>query len=197
MTSKGETTKQKILADATPVFQIKGFTATTIGDLLAATGMTKGALYFHFPGKEAIGVEVFRKESATFMDFLDEVLTAETPAASLDNFFRAALGKHRDTGFVGGCFFGNTALEASDIFPVLSQMVAEVFDAWIEKIQAKIEAAQTLGEIRRDLPARQLAELVVATIEGGIMQSRLLKSELPMANSLSSLRVLLELRLRH
>jgi hypothetical protein len=44
------------------------------------------------------------------------------------------------------------------------------------------------------LPASALAELVVGTIEGGIMQSRLKKEEGPLNRAFDSLRVLLELK---
>ena len=51
-----------------------------------------------------------------------------------------------------------------------------------------------LGQVRQDLPADHLAELVVAAIEGGIMQTRLRKDEGPLARALKTLRVLLELK---
>jgi len=195
MAIKGELTRQKIIADAAQIFQRKGFGATSINDLLSATGVTKGNLYFHFPGKEAIGIAVLQQESERFMQFLDEALTGSTPAACLDNFFTMVLRKHQKIGFVGGCLFGNTALEASDTFPVYAQMVSDVFDQWSDKLQCKVTAAQVLGLVRGDLPAKHLAQMIVATIEGGIMQSRLKKSAEPMTRCLDTLRTVLALKL--
>ena len=51
------------------------------------------------------------------------------------------------------------------------------------------------GEIRTDIPPGDLAEMVVATIEGGIMQSRLQKSADPLRRSLETLRRVLELKI--
>jgi len=195
MATKGEMTKQKIIDDAAKIFKKKGFGATSVNDLLSVTGVTKGNLYFHFSGKEAVGIAVLSRESERFMQFLDEALTGETPAACLDNFFRAALHKHQKTGFVGGCLFGNTALEASDTFPVYAQMVSSVFNQWISKIERKVADAQALGDIRQDLSPEHLAQMVVATIEGGIMQSRLQKTAEPMIKCLDTLRIVLELKL--
>lgn len=195
MLSKGQVTKQKILTDAAEVFQRQGFGATSIHDLLVAAGVTKGSLYFHFPGKEAIGAEVLRREAAAFMVFLDQALTGATPAACLDHFFEQALRKHQKTGFVGGCLFGNTALEASDTSPLYTQIVDAVFRQWAAKIEQKIDEAQQLGLIRRDVEAANLAQMVVAAIEGGIMQSRLQKSPEPMRQGLETLRTMLELKL--
>lgn len=194
MASKGEQTREKILAQATRVFNRQGFRSTTINDLLEATGTTKGNLYFHFSGKDEVGLEVLKREKAAFMPFLDAALSGDTPGAGLDNFLRCALLKHRRSGFVGGCLFGNTALEASDTAPAFAELVDGVFDEWIGKIQSKIAEAQQVGQVRRDLPARDLAELVVATVEGGIMQARLQKAEGPMSRTLETLRALLDLK---
>ena len=194
MATKGEQSKEKILTQATQVFNRQGFRTTTINDLLKATGTTKGNLYFHFSGKEQVGFEVLKREKDAFMQFLDAALTGDTPGAALDNFLRSALLKHRRSDFVGGCLFGNTALEASDTAPVFAELVAGVFDKWIGKIESIIAEAQQADQVRRDLPARDLAELVVATVEGGIMQARLQKVEGPMSRALATLRVLLDLK---
>lgn len=195
MVTKGEQTRERILTEATKVFNRQGIVATTINDLLKATGTTKGNLYFHFSGKEAVGLEVLSRARASFGQFLEEALQGETPGAQLEQFFCRVLEKNRGRGFVGGCLFGNTALEASDTAPQFAELVTEVFTEWIARLHETIAAAQAAGQVRRDLPAAQLAELVVIAIEGGIMQARLNKVEGPLARALDTLRVLLELRI--
>lgn len=193
MATRGEQTRNRILDEAKQVFHRKGFTATSVNDLLAATGTTKGNLYFHFSGKEEVGLEVLRREQRKFLQFLDEALQGPTPGAGLDNFFRQALEKNRRRNFVGGCLFGNTALETSDTAQQFADVVKEVFAAWIDKVAQTIAQAQLAGQIRNDLPAEDLGELVVMTLEGGIMQARLHKSELPLKRSLETLRRVLGL----
>ena len=194
MPGKGAATRARILIEAKGLFHRKGFSATTVNDLLAATGTTKGNLYFHFSGKDQVALEVLQEASEEFLQFLDEALTGETPGAALENFFRQALEKNRCRGFVGGCLFGNTALEASDTQPELAAVVSELFAAWIDRLRQTLAAAQEAGQVRNDLPAAQLAELVVAALEGGIMQSRLNKREGPLARTLATLRRMLELK---
>ncbi len=195
MATKGEQTREKILAEARQIFKRKGIRATTINDLLEAAGITKGNLYFHFSDKEAIGLEVLKREQRLFYDFLDQAFSGKSAAAGLDNFFCKALEKHRQQSFVGGCLFGNTALETSDTAPLFAALVQEVFAEWINVFAEKIAAAQTARQIRTDLPAGELAELAVVTIEGGIMLSRLQKSAAPLKRSLETLRRVLELEI--
>jgi TetR/AcrR family transcriptional regulator, transcriptional repressor for nem operon len=194
MASKGELTRAKIVDQATQVFHRKGFLSTTINDLLAATGTTKGNLYFHFSSKEEVAAEVLRQAHERFRTFLATSLQGPTPGARLDNFFRQALERNRSKGFVGGCLFGNTALETSDTAPQLAAVAAEVFAEWIGTLQETIAAAQTTGEVRRDLPAADLAGLVVSSLEGAIMLSRLHKREEPLVVVLETLRSLLALK---
>ena len=195
MATKGEQTREKILVEARQVFKRKGFGATTINDLLDAAEITKGNLYFHFADKEAVGLEVLRREQQSLYRFLDQALEGESPVAGLDNFFHKALEKQCQQSFVGGCLFGNTALETSDTAPIFAEIVREAFSEWNRKIEQKISAAQVLEQIRSDITAVELAELVVATIEGGIMQSRLQKSEAPLKRSLETLRRVLEMEI--
>jgi TetR/AcrR family transcriptional repressor of nem operon len=191
MTTRGEQTREKILWEARQLFKRKGFGATTVNDLLDAAGTTKGNLYFHFADKEAIGLEVLKREQQAFYRFLDHAFAGGSPVEGVDNLFHNALDKNRQQAFVGGCLFGNTALEASDTSPIFAALVKEVFAEWIARLAEVVSAAQVAGQIRADIPAEDLAELVVASIEGGIMQSRLLKSETPLKRALDTLRTVL------
>jgi TetR/AcrR family transcriptional repressor of nem operon len=194
MKTKGEATREKILEAARELFNTKGFNATTINDLVTATGMQKGSLYFHFAGKDDIAREVLSEATTEFMDFLGKALGGNDPGASIDTFFRSALDKHLATGFVGGCIFGNTALEMSDSDPIFAGDIEKVFDEWIRRVAVAVSGAQKNGQIRTDIHSDALAKHIIATIEGGIMMSRLKKDERPMRECLETLRITLDLR---
>jgi TetR/AcrR family transcriptional repressor of nem operon len=194
MQTKGEISRKKILETARSLFNTKGFNATTINDLVEATGMQKGSLYFHFQGKDAIAREVLKEATDEFMEFLSKVLGGDNPGAGLENFFRSALDKHLATGFVGGCIFGNTALEMTDFDPEFAGMIDRVFDEWIRRVALVVAGAQKSGQIRTDINDEALAKHIIATIEGGIMMSRLKKDERPMRECLDTLRITLDLR---
>ncbi len=194
MKTKGELTREKILEAARELFNSKGFGATTISDLVEAAGMQKGSLYFHFSGKDAIAREVLEGATGDFMEFLSKALGGENPGASIETFFRCALDKHLTAGFVGGCLFGNTALEMSDSDPMFAGIIDRVFDEWIGRVGTVVACAQKTGQIRTDIGSEALAKHIIATIEGGIMMSRLKKDERPMRECLDTLRITLELR---
>jgi len=191
MATKGERTREHILGKASRLIQRKGIGATSVGEILAAAGVHKGSLYFHFQDKEEIGREVIRQAADRFLCFVDDSLSGPTPRKALDNFFAAALAYHRGTGFVGGCLFGNTALETSDADPGLAALVDEVFVAWIDRIVLVVAAGQRAGEFRNDMTALDLAQQVVATLEGGIMLARLRKKAAPLESCIENLKIFL------
>jgi TetR/AcrR family transcriptional repressor of nem operon len=194
MKSKGDLTREKILTVARVLFNSKGFNATTISDLVAATVMQKGSLYFHFAGKDAIAREVLSETTVEFMAFLSEALNGDNPGACIDKFFRYSLEKHLRTGFIGGCIFGNTALEMSDSNPEFAGAIDAVFDEWISRVEVVVAVAQQSGQIRTDISSETLAKHIIATVEGGIMLSRLKKNECPLRECLETLRTTLNLQ---
>jgi len=194
--TKGEITKERILAAARELFNTKGFSATTINDLVEYTGAKKGCLYFHFSGKDEIAQAVFQEASSQFMEFIDKALDNKNAGAALDNFLTCALEMHVAAGFVGGCIFGNTALEMSDSNEDFARLVGRFFDEWTGRLARVIEKAQMKGQLRRDVPAEAVARQIIATLEGGIMMSRLKKDEQPMRECLDVLRRALELKTR-
>lgn len=191
MMTKGETTREKILDTAAGLIHRKGFGATSINDLLEATGLKKGSLYFHFSGKDALGLAILEKAREDFLTFLDSSLSGATPGEKLDHFLGKVMQIHKKREFVGGCIFGNTALEMGDVESGFAGFIEKVFEEWVERLRSVVAAAQDSGEVASDLPADVLAGHMVAAIEGGIMLARLKKDGKPLRDALTAIRALL------
>lgn len=185
--NKGEQTKERLLQQAIALMQQKGFGAMSVSELLLAAGIKKGTLYYHFPGKHDLGMAVLTRVRTNFFTMLNEIFSSTSPLAGMEIFFDSVLELHRAKGFVGGCLFGNTALEMSDRDSPYNDLVKQVFAEWIDTIREVIQRGQQAGEITTVGSASELAQMVVATIEGGIMMSRLGKEETPLRACLVSL----------
>lgn len=192
MQRDNRSTKEQVLQAATRLFHERGFGGTSLNDLLAAAGVKKGSLYFHFPSKRDLALSVLERARGQFMEFLGKALQGATPEERLHRFLDRALAAHEGMGFVGGCLWGNMALETSDSDGEFADYVAGVFDAWIDRIEAVVAEGQAAGQFRKDLTARQLASHVVASVEGGIMLSRLRKDEAPFRECLDALKAMLK-----
>jgi AcrR family transcriptional regulator len=60
-------TTERLLASARRLFAERGYAGTSLADIVADTGMTKGAVYHHFSGKEDVFREVFEREQRALM----------------------------------------------------------------------------------------------------------------------------------
>ncbi len=188
MNEKRTLTKEKIIEITAELVNKKGIQATSISDILKATGLTKGGLYFHFPNKESIIMSVLERAKIQLYDFLNNSLIGDSPEKQLNNFFEKVLERQRQRKFIGGCIFGNVSLEMSDKNNNYSEFVQDVFNGWINKLKIIIEEGQKKAQINKILSPENLAQFIVATIEGGIMLSRLKKDEEPLKDCIESIK---------
>ena len=78
MGAKGQATRQKLIKTARDLFKRKGFNNTSIGDILQATGVNRGNLYFHFKGKDDLAIAVLRQALEGELRFLERLMEGET-----------------------------------------------------------------------------------------------------------------------
>jgi TetR/AcrR family transcriptional regulator, transcriptional repressor for nem operon len=190
-TPKGERTQARVLKTVRQLVRERGFCNTSIDDIIRATGVKKGNLYFHFASKEDLGLAVLEDARKDFVRFLSDNLQGNGPLEKLSAFFDAVLDRHRQRRFVGGCLFGNTALEMSDSNQRFADVIKEVFGTWVGTLAPILRQAQEAGDLQDNLPPELLAKQIVATIEGGIMMARLSKDGNDLRDCLNSLRLLL------
>ncbi|MFG2570105.1 ScbR family autoregulator-binding transcription factor [Streptomyces sp. NPDC048567] len=72
MQERSERTRRRLVDAAAELFTRSGYASATLGQIAAAAGVTKGALYFHFPSKEALADAVALHCRTLLGAFLDE-----------------------------------------------------------------------------------------------------------------------------
>ncbi|MFD1050588.1 TetR family transcriptional regulator, partial [Kibdelosporangium lantanae] len=78
-TAKGEATRAFLLQTAARLFAERGYTGTALSDLIAASGLTKGAFYFYFPSKAALALAVLRDQQERWLGHVGKrILSAGT-----------------------------------------------------------------------------------------------------------------------
>jgi TetR/AcrR family transcriptional repressor of nem operon len=169
---KGIRTRERVLAGATEIIHRQGFSGTSIHDLIRETGVKKGNLYHYFSSKEEMGLEVLTRARDDFFRFLENSLQGDRPSVRLSNHFKAIVRYHESRNLVGGCIFGNTALEMSDRNETYRDVIHSVFEEWRRRIREVLESAVRSGEARKNLDPDAMARHIVATVEGGIMVAR-------------------------
>lgn len=179
--SKAEQTKKYIIEVAAPVFNKKGFAGTTMSELTAATGLTKGSIYGNFSTKEEVAVEAFQYAVAKMRAELNAVTKLyQSPLEQLIGIIDYLRTYVLQPPVPGGCVLLNTAVEADDNNPVLKGRVSGELKKIVDTIHGLLKKAVAAGEIVRDCETRTLAYNIFCAIEGAVMMSRVQNSTKPM-----------------
>ncbi|MGW3963034.1 TetR/AcrR family transcriptional regulator [Amycolatopsis sp. NPDC005003] len=162
-------TRQRMLDTAADLFQTQGYHATGLTQLTTAGGAPKGSLYFHFPGgKEQLAAEAVRLSSERTGTLLEAVLAdAPDPATGIDRAVDALAGFLTESDFQRGCPLATVALDAAGASEPIREACVDGYASWHELLRGYL-AGQGLSEERAD----DLATIVLAAIEGGLLLAR-------------------------
>jgi AcrR family transcriptional regulator len=145
-----------------------GFQSASIDTILAATNVTKGALYYHFDSKEALGYAIIEEIVANltrdrWMLPLQRSKDKD-PIDALIGIARAIPTRPRD--IKGGCPLVNLTQEMSQLDERFRKRLRTIFRAWQEAIAAALRRGQRQGTVRRELVSEEAANFLIALIEG-------------------------------
>jgi TetR/AcrR family transcriptional regulator, transcriptional repressor for nem operon len=163
-----ERTRERLLQAAFRQVYRYGFQSAGIDTILAATNVTKGALYHHFDSKEALGLAIIEEIVATFPR--DRWLLPlqrskdKDPVDALIGIVRAIPARPKDLR--GGCPLVNLAQEMSQLDEQFRKRLERIFHAWQEGIATALRRGQHEGTVRRDLVPEETASFLIAMVEG-------------------------------
>ena len=168
--SKAEQTRAYIIEKTAPVFNKKGYAGTSITDLTAATGLTKGSIYGNFTNKDEVALAVFDYNLQKIANIIKaETGKQKTIKAQLLVYANVYANMFKFPATAGGCPMLNTATEADDTHPQLKEKVKAAIVAWKNKIVKLLEKGIENREFRPTIHTEQIALSFIAMLEGGIM----------------------------
>jgi len=163
-----------ILAQAAQLFSRQGYFGSSLSDIMHETGLEKGGIYNHFSSKEQLALEAF--------DFSVDLVRQRTRLAlagkvnAVDRLLAIVAvfqGLVEDPLLGGGCPILNTAVEADDAQPALRERARNAMDSWRETVHRIVKKGIDRQEIRPGVDADALATLLISSLEGAIMMSKL------------------------
>ena len=163
------TLKDRIIHESLRQFSTKGYMSTSISDLLASTGTSKGGLYNHFKSKEELlfaalsqARKIWRQRNLAGLDQLDRPLDKITKL--LENYRDHYLTDAEN--FPGGCIFVNLAVELNDQQPHLAREVNEGFRRFKGMLIRLLDQEQQAGPLPADSDTELIAEVIFSGILG-------------------------------
>lgn len=163
-----ETTRQAILEAAFWEIHRCGFRAASLDNILAETGVTKGALYHHFPNKTALGYAVVEEFVGPWIrqQWVRLSTDAPDPLTGLQEGIRRHFEQLEDNVLKLGCPLNNLAQEMATVDEGFRQRIQAILDDWAASIARLVRSAQKAGVIREEVEPETVARFAIAAIEG-------------------------------
>ena len=173
MTETLNTTSEKVLAAAQPLMLSKGFTATSVDEICAEAGVSKGSFYHFFASKEELGVELLKR----FYDRSVERLMSgpfawmDDPKDRLFGFLDQTEAAAEDL-WSDGCLLGTFATELAETNTVVAHEVSRLFTEMTAQFAAVFEGVVRETKLEKAPSPTELAEQYLAILEGSIILAR-------------------------
>lgn len=166
--------KLKLLEAAMSIIRTKGFSATSVDELCAAAGVTKGAFFHHFKSKEELGVA-----AADHWSEMTSAMFAQAPyhdlADPLDRVLAyVALRKDLLAGSLPEftCVVGTMVQETYETSPAIRDACDRSISAHAETLEADIEAAMQARGLSGEWTARSLALHTQVVLQGAFILAK-------------------------
>ena len=188
------TARERLLGGAFGLVRAKGYHATTVDDLCAAAGVSKGAFFHHFESKENLAVAAADHWSAVTGAFF-----AAAPYHALKSArervlgyvaFRAAILQGTVPEFT--CLVGTMVQEVHDTSPSIRDACARSIVGHAATLEADIAEALAASGVGRNTDARSLALHTQAVVQGAFILAKATQDAAVAAASIAHLRAYLE-----
>ena len=161
-----ERTRERLLQAGFREVYRSGFQGAGVDSILAATNVTKGALYYHFGSKEALGYAIVEEIIAKLVRdrWLRPMLGNGQPIDILIGIVRRTPVRPEEVR--SGCPLLNLAQEMSPLDEQFRKRLERIFQAWQEGVATLLRKGQSEGTVRCDLNPDEIASFLIAMVEG-------------------------------
>ncbi|MEU8176488.1 TetR/AcrR family transcriptional regulator [Microbispora hainanensis] len=184
LTARGAKTRTRIVTAASDLMYVKGVRATTLDDVLAASGVSKSQLYHHFDGKDALVRAVIDHVGERVIEREREALGHVSTIRGLRRWRDALVQNNALRHGAYGCALGALASEVSDHDALARQALSRLFTEWQGLLAGVLRRLQDGGGLAPEASADQLATGLMAALQGGYLLAQTARDVTPMATAI-------------
>jgi AcrR family transcriptional regulator len=179
--SKGERTRELILAKSARLFNRRGYFGASMSDIMRETGLEKGGIYNHFGSKDDLALASFDYSIARVEKRYSEEIKKVSDAGDRLHAIVNVFSYHIDDPIIeGGCPILNTAIESDDTHPALRERSRAALERWTESIRSITRKGIERGQARPEVDPDELATMMISMLEGAVMMSKLYGDDIHM-----------------
>jgi AcrR family transcriptional regulator len=167
-----EETRAKLLEAATCVLARSGFERATLDEIVHEAGFSKGAFYVHFESKDdlfwAMLEERISRQQEAFRQAVDY---SKSMDYNVRTILSAVFGLLGDDALWGSLFMEFHAHAARN--EQVRRRLGTMYEGWRQLLVDVLSVSRETGRMRSDADLELMATVLVATVEGSIIQSHL------------------------
>jgi AcrR family transcriptional regulator len=190
MGAKGEQTREHILATAESIILQRGYSGTSIEEIIGEAGITKGGFFYHFDGKNDLAKNLILRYLDNDVEFFTGLAEraqslTEEPLQQLLIFLKLlaeAMADLPDTH--PGCLVASFTYEAQQFDDEVRELNAEGVLSWRHIFMGHFEKVLEKYPMKIEKPLEELADMLSSVIEGGIIMSKVLNDRRILPNQL-------------
>lgn len=146
----------------------KGFRAASLNGILNETGLTRGALYHHFPNKKSLGLAMLDQVQAEVETmWLEPIRDADDPISALQKTLMQAGGCLTEEDIIMGCPLNNLAQEMSPMDEDFRSKVVNIYYLWRAGVANALQNGLDMGSVRQGVDPESAAAFFVGALAGG------------------------------
>lgn len=180
LTARGAATRERIISGAAALIYEWGVAGTSLEDIMAATGTSKSQLYHYFADKDALVLEVIRRQLDTVIDGQRDELLHLRSWNGLQRWRDHVVEITRAGGGVGGCPLGSLVGELADRSESARALLAACFAEWEGYLVEGFTTMRASGLISRRADPAELAVSVMSALQGGLLLAQLAHDARPL-----------------
>ncbi len=171
---RGRATRAGILEVGRRLLSVYGFHATSLADIQAATGLTKGAFYHHFSGKEDLALAVLEAAREDYeREWLAPAKSGQSAVGRLTAMLDAEVRLNARPEWRNCILMATMSAELTEADGPLWSALRAWRTEWVGRWAAVIAEAQQTGEVHAALQPLLVAEWVVSTLTGAALARKL------------------------
>lgn len=165
-----EHTRTTLLQAAFEEIYANGFQGMRVDDVLARTGLKKGAFYHHFASKQDLGYAVLDEVIPRFIEqhWIQGLVSNPDPIQALEYVLDEMAANTDPQELFRGCPLNNLALEMAPLDTGFQVRIEQTFNGLIDTIAEALARGQGNGTVREGIDRQSVAMFIVASIEGCI-----------------------------
>lgn len=191
--SKAQQTQHHILEQSAALFNQQGYAGSSMADVMRVTGLQKGGIYNHFSSKDELALAAFdfavQQMQMRFLGVLKGKRHALDRLMAILSVYETLL---ENPPIEGGCPLLNTAIESDDTHPALRERTQLAMTNWLHLLQSIVQRGIDRGELQPTIDPEILVTVLMATIEGGVMLTKLYGDSIYMQRSIAHLKAYLQ-----